>query len=244
MSPAKADIIAKLRREILPLQGISIPEKNNPLNTCLGSIRFAFPQASFPTGAIHEFICEKTEDKSASGGFISAIAAQLMKSGGATVWISNARTIFPPALKLFGIEPDKIIFIDLKKAKDILWVMEESLKCNGIAAVVGETETLSFKSSRRLQLAVESSKVTGFIIRNHPRKTDNNACVSRWKICQLPSQSHDGLPGIGLPNWNVELLKIRNGKPGSWQLEWNGEYFKQLETNHHSFAREEKRKTG
>jgi protein ImuA len=28
------------------------------------------------------------------------------------------------------------------------------------------------------------------------------------------------LPGVGFPKWNVELLKVRNGKPGSWQVEW------------------------
>ena len=42
------------------------------------------------------------------------------------------RTIFPPALKSFGIAPDKIIFIDLKKEKEILWAMEEALKCDGL----------------------------------------------------------------------------------------------------------------
>jgi protein ImuA len=33
------------------------------------------------------------------------------------------------------------------------------------------------------------------------------------------------LPGIGFPRWQVELLKVRSGKPGSWQLEWvNGKF--------------------
>jgi protein ImuA len=30
----------------------------------------------------------------------------------------------------------------------------------------------------------------------------------------------DGIPGIGFPAWNIELLKIRNGKPGRWQMKW------------------------
>jgi len=33
------------------------------------------------------------------------------------------------------------------------------------------------------------------------------------------------LPGVGFPRLNVELLKVRNGKPGSWQVEWaNGKF--------------------
>jgi protein ImuA len=30
----------------------------------------------------------------------------------------------------------------------------------------------------------------------------------------------DDLPGVAFPRWQVELLKVRNGKPGIWQLEW------------------------
>ena len=37
----------------------------------------------------------------------------------------------------------------------MLWVIEEALKCEGLAAVIGEIKELSFTQSRRLQLAVE-----------------------------------------------------------------------------------------
>ena len=63
--------------------------------------------------------------------------------------------------------------------------MEEALKCDGIAAVVGEIQELSFTVSRRLQLAVEQSRVTGFILRNNPRNLNTTACVTRWKITPL-----------------------------------------------------------
>ena len=93
------------------------------------------------------------------------------------------------------------------------------MKCNGLAAVVCELQELSFTSSRRFQLAVEESAVTGFILRVNPRKLSTTACVTRWQISSLPSEATE-LPGVGFPNWNVELLKVRNGKPDSWQVEW------------------------
>src|ERR1700684_950556 len=98
--------------------------------------------------------------------------------------------------------------------------MEEALKCSGLAAVVGEMPELSFTTSRRFQLAVEQSRVTGFVLRSHPRNLNTNTCVSRWKIKPLPSHAEDDLPGLGFPRWQVELQKIRNGKPGVWQVEW------------------------
>lgn len=239
MQAEKAHIIAQLQKDILPLQGYKPVAGNIGFDGGLGFIKNAFPNASFPLGAIHEFFCSGTEDVSASSGFIAGILSAIMQKGGVSIWISSGM-IFPPALKSFGIEPDKVIFITAKQEKDILWVMEEVLKCEGLAAVIAETPELSFTASRRFQLAVEQSRVTGFIVRRNPKNLAT-ACVTRWKITPLPS-AEDGLPGVAFPRWNVELLKVRNGIPGSWQLEWAGRF------RHVSrlalIDREQQRKTG
>ncbi|MEP7375156.1 MAG: Error-prone repair protein ImuA [Chitinophagaceae bacterium] len=243
MVAAKENIIAQLQKDILPLQGFKSAANNTAVNVELGPIMEAFPNAVFPLGAVHEFVCTSAEDAAASGGFIAGILSALMQDGGACLWISSSRTIFPPALQTFGIEPDKIIFIDLQKEKEILWTMEEALKCDGLAAVVGEIQELSFMVSRRLQLAVEKSGVTGFILRRNPRHLNTTACVSRWKISSIPSLLADDMPGVGFPGWNIELLKIRNGKPGSWSMEWVEGKFRSI----YSFAsivEERQKKTG
>jgi protein ImuA len=36
------------------------------------------------------------------------------------------------------------------------------------------------------------------------------------------------MPGVGFPRWNVELLKVRNGKPGSWQIEFAAGRFRHI----------------
>jgi protein ImuA len=186
-------------------------------------IKNAFPNASFPLGAMHEFIYSGAENAAATSGFVSGIIGSLMRNGGASIWVSSSAKIFPPALKSFGIVPDKIIFIELQKEKEKGWVMEEALKCNGLSAVVAEIEDLSFTDSRRLQLAVEQSRVTGFILRRDKGNLNTNACIARWKITTLPSEMKENLPGVGFPRWNVELLKVRNGNPGKWQVEFAAE---------------------
>src|SRR6476620_9687162 len=130
---------------------------------------------------------------------------------------------FPPTLKSYGMNPDHVVFINLKNEKDIFWSLEEALKCERVTAVVVELSEHAFTESRRLQLFVEQSGVTGFIIRARPRNLNTTACVTRWKITSLPSELPDGVPGVGFPGWNVELLKVRNGKPGSWWMEWVGQ---------------------
>lgn len=228
MIDSKADIIARLKREILPLQGIRTASKNCALDAGIGAIKNAFPNKSFPLGAIHEFIVAGEPDGAATCGFIAGIISSLMQVNEALIWISSSRTVFPPALKSFGISPDKIIFIDLQKEREVLWVLEEALKCVGLSAVLCEMPELNFNASRRLQLAVEQSGVTGFIIRRNPRSVNITACVTRWQVSSVQSESANDLPGVGFPRWNVELLKVRNGTPGKWQIEFAAGQFRQL----------------
>lgn len=228
MTGSKADIIAQLQKEILPLQGFKHVVKNTTLDAGLGPIKNAFPNASFPLGAIHEFISNNMEDATATSGFVAGLISSIMQSNGALIWISASRTIFPPALKSFGIAPDRIIFIDFQKEKEILWAMEEALKCKGLSAVIGEMQELNFTESRRLQLAVEQSRVTGFILRRNPKTINTTACLTRWQITSTQSELEEGMPGVGFPRWNVELLKVRNGHPGKWQIEFAAGRFRYI----------------
>ena len=232
MPALKADIITQLKKELLALQGFR-PLVHAHQQIDLGTINHSFPNSQFPLGVNHEFICNHAEGVTASSGFIAGILSSLLQKGsanakasadkGAVVWISASQIIFPPALVSFGIDPSQLIFIHLKK--DLLWTIEEALKCEGLVAVVGEIASIDLTASRRLQLAAEQSRVTGFLLRNNPKQLFTTAFTCRWQIQPLQSETSDGLPGIGFPRWQVELLKVRNGKPGSWQLEWvNGKF--------------------
>lgn len=228
MSNTKADIIAHLRRQIIPLQSVNPTLKNVNGHHDFNSLKNIFPLTVFPPGAVHEFLSSSPEDAAATSGFIAGLLSLLMKKSGTAIWISSSASIFPPALKKFGVKPDKIIFIKLYKEKEIHWVMEEALKCKGLSAVICETKELSFTASRRLQLAVEQSQVTGFVIHDEPPKINTTACFTRWRITHLQTDLKSNLPGVGFPRWNVNLLKVRNGKPGNWQIEWTAGKFRHL----------------
>jgi protein ImuA len=242
--PATKKDIQQLRKEILALQGLSSPHSPKESGIEIGPLKYAFPNACFPLGAVHEFISTESEHKAASSGFIASLISFLMKDGGICLWIGPFQRIFPPSLKTFGIEAEHIIFVNIQNEKEILWTMEEALKCKGLAAVVGEIREISFTASRRLQLAVEHSRVTGFILRHQPLQLNTNVCVSRWQIRPLPSDSEDDLPGVGFPRWQVELMKIRNGRPGIWQLEWSFGQFYNISSPADPLSAEQERKTG
>jgi protein ImuA len=205
MEVAKEDIISKLRQDILRWEGFRPPGPGEAGSFGLGPVEAAFPNGVFPTGVIHEFISLGTEDTAACGGFIAGIVKTLLEPGGACLWVSWSRRIYPPALKLFGVDPDRVVFVDVPLLKDVLWVAEEALKCEWVA--------------------VEKSRVTGFILRKEAKRLNITACVSRWKISHVPSELRRGMPGVGAPRWRVELSKVRNGNPGVWIVEWSRRRF-------------------
>lgn len=229
---ANKELIHKLKQDILLWQGFKPQATVAEEAIGLGEIEKAFPFGVFPKKAIHEFITVNSEHSAASNGFIAGLLATLMKDGAACVWVSSARKVFPASLCMFNADPERIIFMDVAREKDVLWIMEEALKCEGLAAVVAEVSNLSLIESRRLQLAVEQSGVTGFIVRKDAGKTVNTVATARWKISPLPSQNEEQMPGIGYPRWSVELSKVRNGNPGTWTLEWSGNKFQEIEKNH------------
>ncbi|TXJ29037.1 MAG: Error-prone repair protein ImuA [Chitinophagaceae bacterium] len=243
MVEAKADIIRQLQQEILSLQGFNLSRKGQAAKIGLGVLEEAFPQQIFPTGVVHELISESPEQAAATNGFIAGIASTLMQSTGTGLWVSNHCTIYPPALQLFGLTPEKILFIKPTSPKDGLWAIEEALKCKAIAFVVGEIKELNFNESRRLQLAVEKSKVTGFIHRVQPKLQNTVACVTRWRIKPIASETN-GMPGTGFTRWEVQLCKVRNGRPHTWELGWENGSFRCIEQPILTIPAIKERKTG
>jgi protein ImuA len=246
MFSLKSDIITRLKKEILQLQGLKNKLSPGEENILPAPIKYSFPGDVFPGGAIHEFISSNAEEGAASSGFLAGLLSSLMQNHGIAIWISTSQKIFPPALKGYGIRPDKIIFVCVRNENEILWCTEEALKCDGLAAVIAEIKDLNFTESRRFQLAVEQSRVTGFIIRHCPGKLNITASVTRWQIRSLPGYFDDDMPGVAFPRWQVELLKVRNGKPGNWEMEWREGKFRHVEKQEQGREEllHEQRKTG
>ncbi|TCD05875.1 Error-prone repair protein ImuA [Pedobacter frigidisoli] len=231
MTAEKQEILTRLRQQISVAQGF----KPSPISIGegfgLGEIEACFSNNVFPTGTIHEFLAEHPEDAAASEGFIAGLLAKLMENGNSCLWISRNRKLFPPSLETYGVDPQQIIFLDLYYTKEILWVMEEALKCEGLACVIAEIPDIDFAQSRRLQLATEKSHVTGIILRKAPKRSLSATCCSaRWQIKPQPTALNDNIPGVGNPRWEVNLLKVKNGEGGKFYIEWAEDRFAPFES--------------
>jgi protein ImuA len=219
--------VEKLQRQINALHlRKQVPGELKKLG--LGALESSFPGGVFPRAAVHELISSTAQNSPCTTGFISLVLSRLLTSSSVCIWISDRQAVYPPALKAFGVAPEKIVFVNTIRQKDTIWAIEEAMKCTAVTAVVGELRELSFDESRRLQLAAEQSRVTAFIHRHQPRAENAVACVTRWRITPLESINDKKMPGVGFPRWHASLVKVRNGKPGSWRLQWSPaglEYF-------------------
>ncbi|MDQ6610218.1 MAG: Error-prone repair protein ImuA [Bacteroidota bacterium] len=223
----KSEVLAQLQKDVFSLQGFKPVCTSAMKDIGLGCINLSFHKAVFPLAAVHEFFCTNAEEGAASSAFIAGILSSFICKDSKLIWISSSRAIFPPALKSFGMDPDQIFFVDLKKEKEVLWAVEEALKCNSLSAVISEMSEISFTASRRFQLVIEKTGVPCFVLRRNPRNL-TTACVTRWHLKSLPCSTAENFPGVGFPRWQVELLKVRNGKPGVWDLEWAEGCFRHL----------------
>ncbi len=219
----KQEIFRSLKKQILKLEGFKEPLLTEEKK--LGRIDEAFPNNVFPFAALHEFFYYNPEEATASSAFISGLISSRVCKEQSIVWVSASQNIFPPALKWFGISPEQVLFLHVKKEKDILWAVQEALKCSSLSAVVGELPEINLTTSRRFQLAIEEAGVGCFILRSKPKNLLTTS-VSRWHVQPLHSIVEEGFPGLGHPRWRVNLLKARNGKAGSWDVEWSNGSFR------------------
>jgi protein ImuA len=113
-----------------------------------------------------------------------------------------------------------IIHVDVSRAVDVLWAMEEGLRCNDLCGVIGEIwgdpQALDFTATKRLALRAEANNVPAWLIRRagHPNLS---AARERWTVSSLPSMTmpYDNR-APGQPLWQAELFRARWRTPGQW----------------------------
>jgi len=128
---------------------------------------------------------------------------------------------------LAGIGADRpVIMVDLSRATDVLWAMEDGLRCRALGAVIGEIwgdpPSLDFTATKRLAIRAEAADVACWLIRR-AASPDLSAARDRWRIASLPSAPHPHDPQApGAPRWSLDLFRSRRSKPGQWVATYDG----------------------
>jgi protein ImuA len=222
MAPASPPItIAELRRWLERIEGHG--------HACAPTLPFGIPDidrhllGGLRRGHLHEVIEDGRagEHAAVAALFAAGIVARIP---GPVLWCLRGRDLFAPALARIGLHPDRVIYCETWKDRDVLPAMEEGLRCAGLAAVVGEVMKLTLTSSRRLQLCAGETGVTALLLRrwrtvNEKQFADEpNAVSTRWRVSPSPS-AQGPFNHIERQRWLIELIRVKGGEPRSWIVE-------------------------
>jgi protein ImuA len=241
--------IDRLRRELWGLETGLAGEGAAPLPLGIPVIDGALG-GGFNCGALHEIAAAGETTTAAATGFVLALAARPVSSRDAArndesavsdpapfgnlVWIAEELslaengTLYGPGLDGVGIAPERLITVAAARGRDVLWAMEEALRCRGVGVVIGEMRPrrgIDQVAMRRLALAAAAGGTLGLILRSVPDDAPS-AAATRWIIDAAPSIPSSGSDderwhGVGPPRLTAHLVRNRRGHLGAWILEWN-----------------------
>ena len=235
---AVAPLAADLRERIRRLERAHSVQRAGQAAVPLGvpAIDSLLAEGGLLTGALHEIEAGPAPSGRVAShdGAALAFAAHLLgrfgaKSAGTLLWCRRPSGTFdaPPYAATLSawFDPARLLMVTARRDEDLFWVLEEGLRCPGIAAVLGETCAADPTAGRRLSLAAEKSGVPALLLRSQPAPPQS-VCTTRWRIASAPSRSTPGLNDIGAARWRIQLRRNRFGAPSaaeipSWHVEWN-----------------------
>lgn len=185
-----------------------------------------------PLAALHEIRCNETRETGALTGFAAALLTRLSNQQSKPIlWIEEEMALneaglpFGGGIAGFGLDPNRLIIIRVRRAEDALWTLEEGLRCNGLGAVLAmiraSPQALDLTTSRRLALRASKHGVMGLLLRQ-AGTAEPGAATTRWQISARPAGlMHGFTEGVGRPSWRAVLEKSRLGPIGRFDLEWD-----------------------
>jgi protein ImuA len=179
-------------------------------------------------GALHELAPAGPIHLAAATGFALALATRASGDRGQLLWIttdfatSEGGGPYGPGLDLYGAASTCLLMLRVPRSVDVLWSMEEALRCRALAGVIAElTEdgpAADLTATRRLVLAAREGLGLGLMLR-HRSNALPNAAATRWRIAAA-SSAPDRFGGLGRARFDLSLLKNRRGPCGRWIVEW------------------------
>ena len=185
-------------------------------------------------GALHEFAPSAPVHLAATSGFATALAARASGDRKQILWILTDYAAgegggpYGPGLDLFGMALERLLILRVAKPVDVLWAMEEALRCRAVACVIAELTSdgsaADLTATRRLAIAARegvSAQISGFgLLVRHKATVMPSAASTRWEIAAAPSRP-DVYGGLGRVRFDLSLHKNRRGPSGRWIIEWD-----------------------
>ena len=127
---------------------------------------------------------------------------------------------YGPGLDAFALAPERLLTVAAAHRRDLLWAMEEALRCRAVAAVIGELRhgEIDMVAMRRLSLAAADKRRAGAAV---ARGAGERGLHRRHALDRRRGAFVAAAHGSGPPRFAAHLMRNRRGPTGSWILEWS-----------------------
>jgi len=147
-------------------------------------------------GALHEIAAPSETHLAAATGFALGLVSSCR-----LLWLAEDMALiesgapYGPGLDAFGLAPERLLTVSAARPRDLLWAMEEALRCRAIGAVIGEWRhgEIDMVALRRLSLAAAESGALALLLRAAPAGEASTA-ATRWIVGASPSPGGGGSP--------------------------------------------------
>jgi hypothetical protein len=158
------------------------------------------PQGGWQSGTIVELM--PTQVGIGELRLLMPALARITQGERRVAMISPPYIPFAPALSHHGVRLEHLLIIRAEKNADALWAIEQTLRCQSFGAVLGWPEAIRDRDVRRLQLAAEAGRSTGFLYRSPQAAHEASPAAVRMRL-----QAHEQ----GL---SIDVLKCRGTRSG------------------------------
>jgi protein ImuA len=190
--------------------------EKSPFSTGIAALDELLSADAFRAGMMIEWIVDGAGCGAARLALPMAI--QSLQNGGALVVIDDWREFYPPAAVRLGLDLDRTIVIRPQSRQEVIWALEQALRCPGVAVTLSRVGHVHDRVLRRLQLAAEHGGGLGLLMRPAEARHTPGWADQRWLVLPLPGSASFG------KRLRVELLHCRGGTAGrAVELEINDE---------------------
>ena len=161
-----------------------------------------------PTGCAADFLSMKVAKEAAS-------------HGGAIVIIDPDRQFFPVAAAAMGLPMEQLIVLQSSSQPgagaidhDLLWAIDQSLRCPAVAAVWGPLPKIDDRWSRRFQLSAESSGCLGLFVRPFSVARQPSWAEVQWLVSPAGEISGAATADPNLFFTRLQMVRCRGSHTG------------------------------
>ena len=224
-APAQSSIISQLRNQIRSVETASRADGQARVSSGCAVIDRLLPEGGYQRGTLVQWLTGGGQ----AADYLSLLAArQAANDGGAIVVFDPQHQFYPPAAAAIGINLDNLIVLKNSSPNsspktlsqkhhsqnqqldtDLLWSIDQALRCPAVAAVWGPPGRIGERWFRRFQLSAESSGCLGLFVQ---------------PIAQIRQ-----------PSWADVQWLVSNSEVGMRNAEWPGSSHSTFRTPHSAF---------